>query len=352
MTRSLTRRAAVATAAVGAALVLSACGDTGVGLAARIGDRRIASSDVADRVERGFETGMVDRQLDGPSLQRQWLSQLVKLEAHHEAARRLGVRPSDEELAKRVDSFIEGNGGLQPVEASLATRGVAPRDVRPVVESLVLRQLIEEAVVRDVPTPDAMLRAEYDKRLVDFDRARAAHINVKDKALADRIVAELRRGGDFAKLAKDHSTDVRTAPNGGVLNVFGNGKGEYGDALVKAVFSAKTGALLGPLPVPGGFEIVKVIERVTVTFEQARDTIRATLLSEQRRKRADDYVAQVTQEMGISVNPRFGRWDTRLQRVEPGNDELSTPAPEDEQVRQQVPQGGQPGQPGGPAPGQ
>jgi len=56
------------------------------------------------------------------------------------------------------------------------------------------------------------------------DSVKARHILVKDPALADSLFAMVQRGADFAKVARDHSTDQGSAINGGDLGWFTDGQ--------------------------------------------------------------------------------------------------------------------------------
>ena len=53
-------------------------------------------------------------------------------------------------------------------------------------------------------------------------QVRASHILVKDKALADRIYAELKSGASFSALAHRYST-CPSRSKGGDLGFFGEG---------------------------------------------------------------------------------------------------------------------------------
>ncbi|THB63589.1 MAG: peptidylprolyl isomerase [Spirochaetaceae bacterium] len=52
---------------------------------------------------------------------------------------------------------------------------------------------------------------------------RASHILVKDKALADRLLAQIKKGARFDSLAKEFST-CPSKSKGGDLGWFGEGK--------------------------------------------------------------------------------------------------------------------------------
>jgi hypothetical protein len=307
-----------------AAAVLTGCAETGLGVAARVGDKRITNESLRGHTDRGY-VGPVTRQAQREEMQRAWLSQLVKTELYREAARRLGVRPSEAELTTFVEGEFRSGGGRAAVEQQYASQGVAPADLRSVLEVAHLSELIGDALVKDVATPDDQLRKAYDTNLGQFDRAHIAHIKVKDRATADRVIAQVRGGASFAELAKQ-STDTSTAATGGELGIIGNGPGEFEAVLVSAVFKARTGAVLGPIQVRDGFEIVKVVERVTVPFERARDELRRGILAEQRTAATVKYLKDVLADLGLTVNPRYGRWDDQAFRVAAGPDQLSSPA--------------------------
>jgi peptidyl-prolyl cis-trans isomerase C len=73
------------------------------------------------------------------------------------------------------------------------------------------------------PVTDAEVKAEYDSKVVaeTGTEYKARHILVKTEEEAKKIIAELDKGGDFAKLANKHSIDAKESQNGGDLGWFG-----------------------------------------------------------------------------------------------------------------------------------
>lgn len=321
MTRSLARLRTLACAAAAAA-VLSACAGSGIGVAARIGETRITHDAVADRVDRGW-VGQATRQIDRADLQRLWISQMLKEHVYRETLRRLGVTPTKEQLDKGYEAFALQRGGEAQMVQQLTGAGVHKDDIREVIDGNTMYELIGDKLIEDVTTTEEQLRAEYRKRLAELDLAHVAHIKVKDKATADRIVAQARGGADFAKLA-EQSLDAATAPEGGDLGIIGNGPGRFEQQIVQAVFRAKTGDVIGPFRLRDGtYDVWKVIERRTTTFEQARDLLRRTLVEPERNKRRKEYIDSVVRDLTLSVNPRYGRWDVESFAVVPDDGELS-----------------------------
>ncbi len=79
-------------------------------------------------------------------------------------------------------------------------------------------------MLADTPVTDADVQAEYDTQVAAMPKAggteyNASHILVDSKTTADAIVAELKKGGDFAKIAKERSKDG-SKDNGGNLGWF------------------------------------------------------------------------------------------------------------------------------------
>ncbi|WP_374088349.1 peptidylprolyl isomerase [Methylomicrobium lacus] len=72
------------------------------------------------------------------------------------------------------------------------------------------------------PVTDAEVKAEYDSKVAAEagTEYKARHILVKTEDEAKKIIAELDKGGDFAKLANKHSIDAKDSQNGGDLGWF------------------------------------------------------------------------------------------------------------------------------------
>lgn len=88
------------------------------------------------------------------------------------------------------------------------------------------KTLLTQADVQDFikanPVTDAEIKAEYDSKVAGENgiEYKARHILVKTEEEAKKIIAELDKGGDFAKLANKHSLDGKEAQNGGDLGWF------------------------------------------------------------------------------------------------------------------------------------
>lgn len=76
------------------------------------------------------------------------------------------------------------------------------------------------------PVSDAEVKAEYDSKVAaeKGTEFKASHILVKTEAEAKKLIAELDKGADFAKLANKNSLDAKESQNGGDLGWFSAGQ--------------------------------------------------------------------------------------------------------------------------------
>ncbi|MCC6849414.1 MAG: peptidylprolyl isomerase [Deltaproteobacteria bacterium] len=154
---------------------------------------------------------------------------------------------------------------------------------------------------------DAEIKAYYDQnqRLFSGAQVHAAHILVKDEALAKRLRAELDATPDkFEELAKTHSTDTATAARGGDLGFFGQGRmvAEF----ERAAFALeKPGDLSAVIQTPFGYHIIKLIERKdgpAKPFDDVKERIRVALTNQRRQELVTARFDKVKADAKIAID--------------------------------------------------
>jgi peptidyl-prolyl cis-trans isomerase C len=187
-------------------------------------------------------------------------------------------------LPMLLDQVIDGQALL--IEARkqgldkdpIVSRQMTDASDRALQSALIGRQvgpgLTEEAV-----------RARYDRDIAGKpgeEEVHARHILVTDEDTAKKIVAELKKGGDFAALAKKYSTDPSGAAQGGDLGFFR--QTEMVPEFAAAAFAMKPGEISQvPVHTQFGWHVIKLEERRTApppSFEQSHDEIRQKMIQE------------------------------------------------------------------------
>jgi peptidyl-prolyl cis-trans isomerase C len=173
---------------------------------------------------------------------------------------------------------------------------------------------LHEVYVRralDQKITDAALRDRYGKFLQanpPQEEVRARHILVTTEADARTALAELRRGGDFAQVARQRSIDG-SAKDGGDLGFFTRGDmvAEFADA----AFALKPGEVSRePVKSQFGWHLIKLEARrqqPTPSFEDTRGQLR----TEMSQEAMDEVVEELRVKAAIE---RFGLDGTPLSR--------------------------------------
>jgi peptidyl-prolyl cis-trans isomerase C len=144
-----------------------------------------------------------------------------------------------------------------------------------------LQSALLNKVIRPQISDDAV-KARYDQETAGKTgepEVHARHILVADEATAKKIIAELKKGGDFAALSKQYSKDPGAAQQGGDLGFFK--KTDMVPEFAAAAFALKDGEVT-PTPVHTqfGWHVIQVIEHRTQappSFDQARDQLRQSM---------------------------------------------------------------------------
>ena len=140
--------------------------------------------------------------------------------------------------------------------------------------ALARQQILVQAYVRDYvmnhPPSEEALKAEYDKKKNDpgMIEYKTAHILVKTEKEAKAIEAQLKKGGNFAEIAKQKTQDPGSRDTGGELDWVSpaNFVTEYSQAMV----AMKKGQLSHPVKSPYGYHIIKLIDTRPMPFENAK----------------------------------------------------------------------------------
>jgi peptidyl-prolyl cis-trans isomerase C len=309
--------------AVLAAVLLSGCaaatGDPSV--AATVEGQVIPVSEVEERYAAVAANPQFSGQLAGDTsgdlraqVQSQILNQLIRARLLASAAEReLGITVDDTAIdAKRVE-IVAQLGGEETFAEIVEQNRFSERDVRDQLRDIVVVDLVEQRLGADRPVSEEDLRQAYEQRY-GGDNPNARHILVPTEPEAQKVLARLAAGEDFAALAGELSQDPGSAQQGGNLGAVE--RGETVPAFEEALFAAAPGQVVGPVGTDFGFHI---IERLAPPpFEEVADELRAELVAPESGQLASEWLAERYADADIRVNPRFGVWDAQTGQLTPG----------------------------------
>ena len=176
---------------------------------------------------------------------------------------------------------------------------------------------VMEAAVANIPGPtDAEAKDFYAKNPDKFkqdEQVRASHILVrvepnadaktkaKAKAEIESVLREVKAGGDFAKLAQQHSQDG-SAAQGGDLGYFPHG--QMVPEFDKVAFSLPVGQVSGVVTTQFGYHVLKVTDRKparTVPYDEALPQIKQFLEQQKKQQAADTFIEGLKKKAKIEI---------------------------------------------------
>jgi foldase protein PrsA len=281
------------------------------------------------------------------SLRNQILQLLISFEWIEGEAEEMGVTVSDSEVKKSFDQQKKQNF---PKDADfqkfLRDSGQSVDDIMLRVKLDLLSNKIREKVIEGKnKVSDAQIKDFYEKNKERFAQPERRDLRIvltKNRARAEQAKSALEGGDSWKAVAKRYSIDEASKAQGGKLPA--QSEGTLEKSLDEAVFDAKRGELSGPVKTQFGhyvFEVEKIQAASQQTLEQAKETIRQTLQSQNQQKALDQFVKEfrkkwkertecregyVTQECKGAPDPKPTPQPTAPQQPAP-----QAPAPQPEQ---------------------
>ncbi len=169
-------------------------------------------------------------------------------------------------------------------------------------EALVIADGVPQADVKAFlakSDADGRVKTYFDSHTADFsqpEKAKVRHILIRAekakpeavaaaKIEAEKILAMVKGGGDFAKIATEKSQDPGSQKNGGLIDYFA--RGAMVPEFEKYAFSAKPGEISDLVQTDFGFHIIKLEDRKPAAdkkLEEVREDIAQILVAQEQSR--------------------------------------------------------------------
>ena len=176
----------------------------------------------------------------------QILNWMIEQTLVEQEAAEMGIVVTEEDVDAELARTIENGGGEAAFQTWLEENGLTQQDARKEIRAGLIGMAVTEQVIASVPE--------------STEQVHARHILVDTEAEAERLLAQLEAGEDFAELARAHSQDENTRDQGGDLGFFPRGV-LMAPEVEEVAFSLQPGQVSGVVPSAFGYHIVKVVER-------------------------------------------------------------------------------------------
>lgn len=283
------KRFTLTTLTLASGLALAACGQNGTNA-----DDVVASG---NNVEVTYDELVEEMKAISGN---QVLQQLILTDMFEDAVGEDRIKELKTEAETDTALLIAQYGGEDAFGSVLESAGYTKKE--DYQESLYYYKLMSEAVSSKIKISDKEIQTAYDKYEPAIE---ASHILVETKKEAEDIIKQLNDGGDFAKLAKEHSKDS-TAEAGGSLGPVS--KGQMVKEFEDAAFALEAGKYTTkPVESEFGFHVILVTKKPKKgTLEEEKEQLTETLRQEKLNDSAavQNIVSDMLKSYNIKINDK------------------------------------------------
>jgi foldase protein PrsA len=229
---------------------------------------------------------MITEMEDHPEVRKSLLEQLITLKILYGKADQETLKEAEPKVKQQSDEYIKalerGFGSKNQLNLHLKEQGISRDDIKTYIERSIVAITHMENQVTDRQLKDQFERSiKNDKHF--YDLATVSHILIgfegrsKEEALqrAEEVEDKLKKGGDFAVLAKEYSDDPGSKDAGG----------RYVDAELqgwdpqfkKAAAELPLKQISDPIETIWGYHVMKVESRTSRGFTEVKEQIHLVL---------------------------------------------------------------------------
>ncbi len=160
--------------------------------------------------------------------------------------------------------------------------------VKSIITDKEIEKYYDEEIFGDISASHILIKPEYDDNASDEEKKEAENKALKE---AKEVIAKLKKGEDFAELAKEYSDDSSNSKSGGKLADFNHG--QMVEAFEDAAKELKVGSYTTtPVKTEFGYHIIlKTAQKDKPALKEVKDDIISDLTDE---KLEDDSTLEVT----------------------------------------------------------
>jgi len=288
-------------------------GDPNETVVAKVNDENITKAEFDKifeifkiQVEANQGTSIWDKEYEGKKYidlaKEQVLNQMINDKVQLNKAKELGITVSDEEVNAEMDKWKKlFNSDEKFVEFLESLKMDEDYFKANLIKDLTVSKVKEE-LTKDVQVTDNELVDYYGSHINLFQRVKASHILLDTEEEAGKILERAKAGEDFGALAKEFSTDTTTAEKGGDLGYFRHG--EMVEPFEQAAFALKPGEISGLVKSDYGYHIIKVEDKTVDKFEDVKDELRNTLITEKKNQSYNTILDDMKNKAKIEKFPK------------------------------------------------
>ncbi len=291
-----------------ATLTLGACSRADSPVVATVGGKPITAAQLVSRMKMArekYDPVLLRDKANFGEFRQQTLKGLIDEQLFLWEADRVGIVITPEEMAEHL-SAQRGEASAEEMNQALRDYGIDAEDWEETQRRrLAIQKLIQQEVIDAIPVSDEEVAAYYRKHIQDFrlpTQFHARQILVDSRETAEEIHAKLKRGEDFAKLARAFSMSP-DAQRGGDLGLFD--ARTYPEMFITICQRLQIGEISKVLDTDYGYQIFQLLDRRPPrqrSLGEVTDAIRLKLREQRSEAAFATWVEKITNQTTASID--------------------------------------------------
>jgi peptidyl-prolyl cis-trans isomerase C len=237
------------------------------------------------------------------------LESLINTELLYQDAQRQGIKIDEADIDKELMTVKERFPNEVEFKNALSKMNLSEADLRSEIKrGLAVQHFVDKKFAQGIAISDKETKAYYDGHRDSFkepERMRASHILIKfdsrgeksQKAASrkkiEKVQQKLKKGEDFAALAKEFS-EGPSAAKGGDLGYFT--RGQMVKPFDDAAFALKPGEVSDIVETRFGYHLIKAVEKKPegiIAYAEVKDRLQEHLKQKKVRDEVSSYIKEL-----------------------------------------------------------
>jgi len=179
------------------------------------------------------------------------------------------------------------------------------KKINAAVENILAAEMVKRKTPNNQEVTDEAARTYYHGNLDKFtqkEQVLVRQIILKTQEEAETVLAEIKKGERFEKLAKEKSTDLSARSSGlvGWLR-----KGRLPEVVETAAYALKKGESSGIIASREGFHIIRVEDRMksrAIPYDKVKGIVLARARTEKQMNALGDFMAKLRERHKVEIN--------------------------------------------------
>ena len=280
----------------------------------------LVNDDVITAIDLGVRTEMIIASSGVPNtpearqrLRPQVLRALIDDRLRQQAADKEGVSVPQDRIDERMGELAKNNGmSLDQFRDALKRDRIEPGWLEDQIRTeiawgiLVNRKFRASIIITDADIDAAERRLQEDAGKTEY-RIAEIFLSVDDpndtetvRESADRLIEQLKKGSDFAEMARQFSQSA-TASSGGALGWVS--PGDLPSEIATAVQTLQPDTIAGPIRSEGGFHILKLLDQrqVAQNGEETREQVSNRIMRNRLDNMARGYLRELRRAAYVDI---------------------------------------------------